>query len=1064
MIIKNEIVSRKKFLTHLDGEHFFYLTLFIISRNSENLLTLTENKNRRNKDKKFTAEELKQIEIAIKKLDAELKQKELFTTNSNVKQFSNNITELSAYGTDLTKLAKNGLFEPCIGRDKEISELMEILVRRQKNNPVLIGEAGVGKTAIVELFATKLAANDVPFLLTNRKIFSLDLSQLIGGATFRGEFEERLQEIINDVLNNPNIIVFIDEIHRIVGLGNSEGSMDAANLLKPILSRSGFQCIGATTIKEYEIIEKDPALNRRFQAIKVNEPSILDTIEILYGLRSNLELFHNVEILPGALKMSAELTARYIPDRFLPDKAIDLVDRAAARVALKLTDKNYTSIVDALVNKILRNIAKLRNEAFRKGDIATEFIFQEIENAYRNFLLMWINDYSQIPEKKSDLKDQFSAHRATCSPLSSRLFEDLHTIILTYVDKLLFGLLDYNKNFEKKISYTNLSVLKNAQILKSFLIEKVYNITKSNNSLYRCSLILFTEWLNTNFSPYSKKNKNNNKNYDNIIISFFSLGSTNFIYFLREFNLKNKLKKTITYKYKEDSELIKNSSKELAELDKRRILILEKCLKKLKPLISKGLIEANTLSGDFEIEDKDINSIYQLLGYFSMYKKKNFQSDFINIESTSESKKKYLLSTLKTRIGSEDIQKLLAEVTGIPLESLNDKDLNKLLNLEKTLHERVIGQEDAISAVSKAVRRSRMGVQNPNKPIASFLFCGPTGVGKTEVTKALTATLFGSDKEMIRFDMSEFMEKFALTRLIGSPPGYIGYEDGGELTNAVRRKPYAVILFDELEKAHPEIMNILLQILEDGRLTDSQKRIVGFENTIIIMTSNAAATEIQNIFANFKYSSIINNDQITNKNEIKVNQTENIVDEYSGMIKFIKSPLNENYLSDIHKQLNKQFKHSLTKKKTLKVFKNLKKNNELYKIEKDKNSALMKEQVMDALSQIFLPEFINRIDDIIVFQPLTFNELHKICDILIDNIWNRIKKKGLHLIVEDSVKIKLAKDGYNIQYGARPLRRLVTKYIEDTITESLIKNPNTDVSSNLKIFLNEENSISYKRI
>jgi len=963
---------------------------------------------------------------------------------------------LEIYGTDLTLLARQGQLEECFGREKELLEMMEILVRRQKNNPVLVGDAGVGKTAIVELFATKIVNNLVPFVLEGRTIVSLDLARIVAGSRYRGEFELRFQRVLDEVLEQPNIIIFIDEIHNIGGTGSAEGSLDAANILKPVLSRSGFQCIGATTTKEYQKIEKDPALNRRFQPIKVKEPSIEDTVSILYGLRPSLEAFHNVEILPGALRLSAELSSRYIYDRFLPDKAIDLVDRAAAKEVIKLTNVSEGSVLASLVNAGLNNIGSLRVEAFRRGDIAAEFVFQEVENAYRNFLLRWIEEPLTVPE----------AAKPILSPLSQSLFDKMRQSVLTRVDELLFSSNKprYVTKVVKKIK--DLSIEKNQEVYDLVTSEINKGITP-NLSIYRISLFLFGEWLEGekfNFLTPNFKDKyfsdlaaviRNSQMYKYLCLIRKKIGNDPFFFsFESDF-------------CEEDIEAYEESFELLSELEEKKIGVFKEFLVELKPILKKGLVESLKYSSEINLSDEELSIVYTLLGYFSTETGRKFLSNLDDPELIRRARRSGDFTGLKKRITQREIRELLSDITGIPIQSISNVESQKLINLESTLHKRVIGQDEAISAIAKAIRRSRLGIQNPNRPIASFLFCGPTGVGKTEVTKALAVSMFGSESDMIRFDMSEFMEKFTVSRLIGSPPGYVGYDEGGQLTDAVRRKPYSVVLFDEVEKAHPDILNVLLQILEDGRLTDSQKRLVPFENTVIIMTSNAAAEEIQQIIKNDRSKSTVE-ESLPSLKDTAINNNENYTiyeDEYAGAIKFLKSPITENFLSDIKGQLQIEFQKSFRNLKEYdfleKDIKKLKKK----KTEKDVDPQILstlKTAVLDRLSTMFLPEFLNRLDDIIIFQPLKPEELRKICDIMVREVSERVKKKQITLIVDEKVKLKLTREGYNPLFGARPLRRLVTKYIEDLISENILKNPILKKGRIINIQLNENDQIVIK--
>ena len=964
---------------------------------------------------------------------------------------------LEIYGTDLTLLAQQGQLEECFGREKELLELMEILVRRQKNNPVLVGDAGVGKTAIIELFATKIVNNLVPFVLEGRSVISLDLARIVAGSRYRGEFELRFQRVLDEVLAQPNIIIFIDEIHNIGGTGSAEGSLDAANILKPVLSRSGFQCIGATTTKEYQRIEKDPALNRRFQPIQVKEPTIDQTVQILYGLRPSLEAFHNVEILPGALRLAADLASRYIYDRFLPDKAIDLIDRAAAREVIQLTNVTEGSIISSIVNAGLNNIGSLRVEAFRRGDTATEFIFQEIENAYRNFLLRWIESPLTIPDQGKPI----------LSPISQSLFDKMRISVLKRVDELLFSSTKPRTILKTVKKSSDLSSEKNQQIYNE-IATTINNKGKVTVSLYRISLFLFGEWLEGDefqfLTPTLK-----DKYFIDLSNIFEDAKMYNYLTKIRTKSNSNPLLLLSSKDFlSQDVEYYQQNFDVLSELEEIRIDVFKDFLTDFKPILRKGIVESLKYSSELSLTETELKTIYNLLGYFSTETGKDFLANLEDPDLIKRARKLGDFSGLKKRITQQEIRELLSQMTGIPIQSISVVESQKLISLEATLHKRVIGQEEAICAIAKAIRRSRLGIQNPNRPIASFLFCGPTGVGKTEVTKALAVSMFGSENDMIRFDMSEFMEKFTISRLIGSPPGYVGYDEGGQLTDAVRKKPYSVVLFDEVEKAHPDVLNILLQILEDGRLTDSQKRLVPFENCIIIMTSNAAAEEIQQIVKAERASTIDLPDEIETKE--KSESTDLAVtykDDYSGAISFLESPITENFLSDIKEQLRVEFEKSFRNLKDYDFLENeiKKSTNSSQKTkgkEKEKTNNL-KSAVLERLSTMFLPEFLNRLDDIIVFQPLRPEELRKICDLMIKDVTERVKLRQINLSVEDKVKTKLTREGYNPSFGARPLRRLVTKYIEDSISEHILKNPITKKTRTIRIHLNEEDQIFVKK-
>jgi len=965
---------------------------------------------------------------------------------------------LEIYGTDLTALAKQGQLDECFGREKELLQLMEILVRRQKNNPVLVGDAGVGKTAIIELFATKIVNNLVPFVLEGRSIVSLDLARIVAGSRYRGEFELRFQRVLDEVLAQPHIIIFIDEIHNIGGTGSAEGSLDAANILKPVLSRSGFQCIGATTTKEYERIEKDPALNRRFQPIQVKEPTIEQTVQILYGLRPSLEAFHNVEILPGALRLAADLASRYIYDRFLPDKAIDLIDRAAAREVIQLTNVTEGSIISSIVNASLNNLGSLRVEAFRRGDIATEFIFQEVENAYRNFLLRWIESPLNIPEEA----------KAMLSPISQSLFDQMRISVLARVDELLFASPNPRIITKSKSITKNLSSTKNKEIystLANSINNQNTNQQKFPLSFYRISVFLFGEWLEG--EKFKFLTPNLKEKYFLDIASVIDESSIyNYLYYGNASKMKNPLFTLNSYDFlQEDVEYYTETFEALSEIEEIRIDIFKDFLRDFRPILQKGVVESLKYSSEISLSNEELSTIYALLGYFSTETGKTFLADLENPELIKRARKLGDFSGLKKRITQQEIRALLSDMTGIPIQSISAAESQKLINLERTLHKRVVGQDEAISAIAKAIRRSRLGLQNPNRPIASFLFCGPTGVGKTEVAKALAVSMFGSENDILRFDMSEFMEKFTVSRLIGSPPGYVGYDEGGQLTDAVRKKAYSVVLFDEVEKAHPDILNILLQILEDGRLTDSQKRLVPFENTIIIMTSNAAAEEIQQIIKTERETKM--DEGLIASEKLLAKSITTYEDDYSGAIQFLESPITENFLTDIKEQLRFEFEKSFRNMKDYTFLdKEIKKASNSVEKENGKEkeaTSNLKSAVLERLSTMFLPEFLNRLDDIIIFQPLRPEELRKICDYMIKDVSERVKLKQIILSVEEKVKAKLTREGYNPSFGARPLRRLVTKYIEDSISEHILKNPTAKKTRLLKIVLNEEDQILVKQ-
>lgn len=679
---------------------------------------------------------------------------------------------LKKYGQDLVEAAKNNKLDPVIGRDDEIRNVIRILSRKTKNNPVLIGEPGVGKTAIAEGLALRIVRGDVPNNLKDRQIFSLDLGALVAGAKYRGEFEERLKAVLNAIKKSEGkIILFIDELHTIVGAGKTDGAMDAGNLLKPMLARGELHCIGATTLNEYrQYIEKDAALERRFQPVLVQEPTVEDTITILRGLKERYEVFHGVKIHDQALISAAVLSNRYISDRFLPDKAIDLVDEACAVIRTEMN--SMPTEMDEISRKIMQ--CEIEEAALKKE---TDKLSQE--------------RLSETETQLADLREQFNQMKAKW---------------------------ENEKNSISKVQKIREEIEKvNADIEKA---QREYNLNKAAELTYG----------------------------------------------------------------------------KLPELKK-------------------------------QLEDEE--------------------------KKAAENKSNTTL--LRDAVTEEEIARIICRWTGIPVSKIMESEKNKLMNLEDILHKRVIGQNEAVTKVSEAIIRSRAGIQDPNRPVGSFLFLGPTGVGKTELAKALAQTLFDDENNIIRIDMSEYMEKFSVSRLIGAPPGYVGYEEGGQLTEAVRRKPYAVILLDEVEKAHPDVFNILLQILDDGRVTDSQGRTVDFKNTILILTSNLGSPYI------------------------------------------LEGIQSDGEISDEAKQ---------------------------------KTDSLLKTH--------FRPEFLNRLDEIIYYKPLMKNEIYEIVDLMLDRLKERISDKQLILEIDDKAKEYIVDKGYDANYGARPLRRLIQREVETLAAKKII--------------------------
>ena len=679
---------------------------------------------------------------------------------------------LEKYGTDLVKKAREQKMDPVIGRDEEIRNVVRILSRKTKNNPVLIGEPGVGKTAIVEGLAQRIVKKEVPKSLQDKSIFSLDMGALVAGAKYRGEFEERLKAVLNEVKKSEGqILLFIDELHTIVGAGKTEGSMDAGNLLKPMLARGELHCIGATTLDEYrQYIEKDPALERRFQPVMVNEPTVEDTIAILRGLKERYEVFHGVKITDPAIIAAATLSHRYITDRFLPDKAIDLIDEACAQLRTEM-DSMPTEL-DTINRKIIQ--LQIEEESLKKEE-------DELSKSR----------LAQIQKELAEAQDDFKTKKAQW---------------------------DNEKNAIGK-----------------------------------------TQQLREQIEELNRQIEAAEQSYD--------------------------LGKAAELKYGK----LPQAQKELEEQERR---------------IQKGADGA----------------------------------------------------LLRDKVTDEEIAKIVERWTGIPVSRLVQGEREKLLNLESILHKRVVGQDEAVRSVTEAIQRSRAGIQDPNRPIGSFLFLGPTGVGKTELAKALAEALFDDENNLVRIDMSEYMEKFSVSRLIGAPPGYVGYEEGGQLTEAVRRKPYSVVLFDEVEKAHPDVFNILLQVLDDGRITDSQGRTVDFKNTILILTSNLGSQELL------------------------------------GGIK----PDGE--------------------------------------IAED-----ARQRVMALLHRSFRPEFLNRLDEIVFYKPLTKENITKIIDLQIDKLNQRLADQQIVCRLTDAAKTFIVDEAYDPEFGARPLRRYVQHTVETMLSKKLLE-------------------------
>lgn len=923
---------------------------------------------------------------------------------------------LETYGTNLMYLHKKHTLKENIEQEENLIRLMEILIKKQKNNPLLIGDFGLNPKVLVYSLAKYLSKEFVTFPLRNKRIISLDLAKLIANYTSMRLFSKAVDILKVELLLEPDIILFINDIHLLFN-----EHFTYIDLFRPIFTIRSIRCIGGTIKKDYEeeIFKKNFFFLEYFESLELKEMVLPSLKNLIYRLRFPYENFHNIEILPEALNSIIDLSQKYLHTGAFPNKAIDLLDRVIVTdIIQQAIPINSESIFSNILNFGLNNLEKLRIEAFRQGDIPTEFILNEVQTAYRTFFLKNINSFEIINIKL----DEFS--------LTETLVKKVKFFILKHIDTLLFSSNDNRYDIKKIAKVTHLTAAQNIYIYNAFILKFNQNFFVPL-SIYRISLILFIIWL-------KQKQKIKQLNFK---LDFFT--------YLCHFQTKklikfNNFKKENTFQSK-DIEIEILPIKLLSETDTIKCKILHDSLLLLTPLLRKGIVESLNFNGQLNISDTEKNFIYTLLGYLLQHDYNKFILYFNEPFSKKPIKTIYYSKQYKKQINSQKVNLFVSKLTGIPIQSFSNNESQKLLNLEATLHKFVIGQDDAIAVIAKAIKRSRLGLQNPNRPIASFLFCGPTGVGKTEITKILASTIFGSVKEMIRFDMSEFMDKFTISRLIGSPPGYVGYDEGGQLTDAVFLKPYAIILFDEIEKGHPDILNILLQVLEDGRLTDSKKKLIHFENTIIILTSNVASEEIQQ----FLKKCYIPNPKVISKKPVFIKK--------SNIIEFLQSPITENFLKDINQQL-KTFISSSFSKITGSSF--LKKKEDTSKQILDKNTKLLlKDTVMNKLSTLFLPEFLNRLDDIIVFLPLEEEQLLKICDIMLKEVISRAKKNNIELIITKQVKIKLSQEGYDPLYGARPLRRLITKNIEDVLSEDILKCTSISKLRSLKIKINDQNKI-----
>ena len=850
-------------------------------------------------------------------------------------EFNSSSTYIEDFTTNLTKQANDKQLDPIVGRNSEIKRVTQILTRRRKNNPVLVGEPGVGKTAIAEGLAQLIASGKVPTNLIKKRLILLDMGLLLAGTKYRGEFEERLKALIENVRQNRETVVFIDELHTLIGAGAAEGSVDAANLLKPALSRGEFQCIGATTIEEYrKYIEKDSALERRFQPVRIMEPSVEETIKILKCLKHTYEEHHRVTYAEDALAAAAHLSNQYIADRFLPDKAIDLIDEAGASVGIKIkknekygkSKKNATRWYKKILNKVQPKLKKKIKRIFPM--LFFQYLTEAVPEGVRFY---YCKQKFNLAFTIQNLQEPFYRVFPGFQKLA-------HLIVLKVLGKMTN---QFSYDFISDKNHDRGSDDKWEQFLDNW-INLFFTIMSvrymgCKKTLFRI-FIDYVEYCSYKLLSFSIKNNQKLNNqvllYKRILLNW-KFNSINYIWFeiihswYTRFNLNQKFYNLLKFSFIFDSMLRKTI-----------LFSPQKLLKNLQPILNEFLLRL-------------IENEQALQQEIKMGKEPNsfMQSDLL--------------------ITEKEIADLVSKWTGIRVNKINRSESKKLIGMENDLKQIIIGQDEAISAVSSVIRGARVGLRNPNRPIASFLFAGPTGVGKTELAKALSKYFFGKKKKLIRLDMSEFMDKYTVAKLIGAPPGYIGYEEGGQLTEAVRKQPYTMILFDEVEKAHQDIFNILLQILEDGRLTDAQGRTVDFKNTILVLTSNAGANM---------------------ENTKKIDMIGNV-----------------------------DAKRSI--------------------YTKDRSYNKMKKNVDLELKRFFRPEFLNRLDEIIVFRQLTRNDIRKISEIMFNELCARARKESIELRITQRAREALVSEAYldTPIYGARPLRRIIAKKVENKLAIQLLR-------------------------